>query len=114
VDDSNYLTISGRIKEIIIRDGEKIMPREVEELLEQHPKVLDVAVRGEPDGKHGEAVVAYVTPVEPAPTSEELRDFCRNRLADFKVPRRIVIAADLPRGPTGKILKRVVKDWKAT
>jgi long-chain acyl-CoA synthetase len=111
-DADGYLTISGRMKELIIRDGEKIMPREVEELLEQHRAVLDAAVIGEPDGSRGEAVVAYIVPTEQAPTPEELREFCRGRLADFKVPRRYVIAPDLPRGPTGKILKRALKDWK--
>jgi long-chain acyl-CoA synthetase len=113
VDADGYLTVSGRIKELIVRDGEKIMPREVEEVLDRHPKVLDAAVLGEPDGKHGEAPVAFVTPAELQPTAEELRDFCRGRLADFKVPRRFIIAADLPRGPTGKILKRAVRGWKA-
>ncbi len=114
MDAEGYLTITGRIKELIVRDGEKIMPREVEDVLEHHPKVLDVAVIGEPDGKHGEAVVAFVAPTEQVPTSEELRAFCRSQLAEFKVPRRFVIAPDLPRGPTGKILKRLLKDWKPT
>jgi long-chain acyl-CoA synthetase len=105
-----YLTIAGRIKEVIVRGGEKIMPREVEDVLERHPKVLDAAVVGEPDGERGDAVVAYVAPAEQAPTAEELRAFCRGWLADFKVPRRFVIAPDLPRGPTGKILKRALRD----
>jgi long-chain acyl-CoA synthetase len=112
MDADGYLTISGRIKEVIVRDGEKIMPREVEEVLESHPKVFDAAVLGEPEGPRGEAVVAYVTPAEDVPTAQELRDFCRARLADFKIPRRFVIARDLPRGPTGKILKRALKDWQ--
>jgi long-chain acyl-CoA synthetase len=111
LDAAGYLTITGRIKDLIVRDGEKITPREVEEVLEQHPKVLDAAVLGEPDGKRGEAVIAFVTPGEQAPTAEELREFCRGRLAEFKVPRRFVITPDLPRGPTGKILKRAVRDW---
>jgi long-chain acyl-CoA synthetase len=112
LDADGYLTVSGRIKELIVHDGEKIMPREVEEVLDQHPKVLDAAVLGEPDGKHGDAPVAFVTPGAEPPTAEELRDFCRGRLADFKVPRRFVIALDLPRGPTGKILKRAARAWK--
>jgi long-chain acyl-CoA synthetase len=112
LDAEGYLTVSGRIKEVIVRGGEKIMPREVEGVLEQHPNVLEAAVVGEPDGEHGEAVVAFVAPGEGAPTAEELRAFCRGRLAEFKVPRRFVIAADLPRGPTGKVLKRALKGWK--
>jgi acyl-CoA synthetase (AMP-forming)/AMP-acid ligase II len=112
LDADGYLTVSGRIKEVIVRGGEKVMPREVEEVLEQHPNVLEAAVVGEPDGEHGEVVVAFVAPGEVAPTVEELRAFCRGRMAEFKVPRRFVIAADLPRGPTGKVLKRALKDWR--
>jgi long-chain acyl-CoA synthetase len=112
LDGDGYLTITGRIKELIVRDGEKIMPREIEEVLQQHPKVLDAAVIGEPDGKRGELVAAFVVPAEPSVTAQELRDFCRTRLAEFKTPRKFVIAADLPRGPTGKIVKQALKELK--
>jgi long-chain acyl-CoA synthetase len=112
LDGDNYLTITGRIKELIVRDGEKIMPREIEEVLQQHPKVLDAAVIGEPDGKRGELVAAFVVPAEPSITAQELRDFCRARLAEFKTPRKYVIATDLPRGATGKILKQALKESK--
>lgn len=111
LDAAGYLTVTGRIKEIIVRDGEKIMPREVEAVLERHPLVEDAAVVGEPEAGRGEAVVAYVVPGEAVPVEPELRSFCRARLAEFKVPRRFVIARDLPRGPTGKILKRLVRNW---
>lgn len=110
LDADGYLTISGRLKELIVRDGEKVMPREVEEVLLQHPRVLDACVVGVPDGDRGEALEAFVVPAEQAPTAEELRAFCRGRLADFKVPRRFVISRDLPRGPIGKILKRALKE----
>jgi long-chain acyl-CoA synthetase len=96
-DSDGYLTISGRLKELIVRDGEKIMPREVEEVLEQHPGVVEAAVIGEPDGARGEAVVAFVATAEAPPTSEELRLFCRCRLAEFKVPRRIILSSEFPR-----------------
>jgi long-chain acyl-CoA synthetase len=112
LDAEGYLTVSGRIKELIVRDGEKIIPREVEDVLEAHPGVLEVAVVGEPDGDRGQAVVAFVVPAEVPPTAEELSAMCRARLAGFKVPRRFVIATDLPRGPTGKILKRLLRDWE--
>jgi acyl-CoA synthetase (AMP-forming)/AMP-acid ligase II len=112
LDGDGYLTITGRIKEMIVRDGEKIMPREVEEALEQHPKVAEAAVIGEPDPPRGESIAAYIVPTGVAPTPEELRDHCRGRLADYKAPRRFVIARDFPRGPTGKILKRALKDWR--
>jgi long-chain acyl-CoA synthetase len=108
-----YLTIASRIKELIVRDAEKIMPREVEEVLELHPMVAEAAVVGEPDGTHGEAVAAYLIPApDQVPSDNELREFCRQRLADFKVPRRFVIGTDLPRGATGKILKRALHDWQ--
>jgi long-chain acyl-CoA synthetase len=112
LDADGYLSITGRIKELIIRGGEKIMPREVEEALGQYPGVQEVAVIGEPDGDRGEAVVAFVVPGDTPPAPEALREFCRARLAEFKVPRRFVIARDLPRGPTGKLLKRALREWK--
>jgi hypothetical protein len=112
LDSDGYLTVTGRIKEILVRDGEKIMPREVEEVLERHPNVLEAAVVGEPDGERGDAVVAFVAPGDEVPTADELRAFCHGRLAEFKIPRRFVIAPDLPRGPTGKVLKRALKDWQ--
>ena len=112
LDADGYLSITGRIKELIIRGGEKIMPREVETVLQQYPGVQEAAVIGEPDGDRGEAVVAFVIPGDPPPAPEALRDFCRQQLAEFKVPRRITVARDLPRGPTGKVLKRALRDWK--
>jgi long-chain acyl-CoA synthetase len=112
LDADGYLSITGRIKELIIRGGEKIMPREVEDVLGQFPGVQEAAVIGEPDGDRGEAVVAFIIPGDTPPTPEALRDFCRARLAEFKVPRRFTIARDLPRGPTGKLLKRALRDWK--
>jgi oxalate---CoA ligase len=111
-DADGYLVLEGRIKELIIRGGEKIMPREVEEVLCSCPGVQEAAVIGEPDGDRGEAVVAFVVPAADPPTPEALRDFCRARLSEFKVPRRITVAKDLPRGATGKILKRALRDWK--
>src|SRR4029078_4737874 len=114
LDPDGYLSVSGRIKELIIRDGEKIMPGEIEEGLGSPPGVVDAAVVGEPDGGRSQAVVAYVVPAYSPPTADELRVYCRKKLADYKVPRRFVIAPDLPRGPTGKILKRLLKEGPAT
>ena len=112
LDAEGYLSITGRLKELIIRGGEKVMPREVEEVLCQFPGVLEAAVIGEPDGDRGEAVVAFVVPTDRPPTQDALREFCRGRLAEFKIPRRITIARDLPRGATGKLLKRALREWK--
>ena len=85
---------------------------EVEDVLGQYPGVQEAAVIGEPDGDRGEAVIAFVVPGDAPPTPEALREHCRTHLAEFKVPRRITVARDLPRGPTGKLLKRALRDWK--
>ncbi len=111
VDADGYITITGRKKEMIIVGGENVYPREVESVLDQHPAVAESAVVGQMDPSRGEVVAAFVTLHEgQTATDIELRDFCRDRLAGYKVPRRVIIAADLPRGPTGKILKRKLKE----
>jgi long-chain acyl-CoA synthetase len=112
LDAEGYLRITGRLKELIIRGGEKVMPREVEEILSLCPGVLEAAVIGEPDGDRGEAVAAFIVPTDQPPTQDALREFCRGRLAEFKIPRRFTIARDLPRGTTGKVLKRALREWK--
>ncbi|UCG31628.1 MAG: AMP-binding protein [Phycisphaerales bacterium] len=110
LDADGYLTITGRKKEIIIVGGENVYPREVENVLVDHPAVSEAAVMGKQDPSRGEVVVAYVIPAEGSSITEiELRDYCRDRLASHKVPRQITITADLPRGPTGKILKRALQ-----
>ncbi len=107
VDAEGYISITGRKKEMIIVGGENVYPREVEAVLEQHPAVSEAAVIGHKDASRGEVVVAFVTLMEGGDASEVvLRDFCRERIAGYKVPRRVVISNDLPRGPTGKLLKR--------
>lgn len=112
LDAEGYLRITGRLKELIIRGGEKVMPREVEEILSQCPGVLEAAVIGEPDGDRGEAVAAFIVPTDQTLTQDALREFCRGHLAEFKIPRRFTIARDLPRGTTGKVLKRALREWK--
>lgn len=111
VDADGYIRITGRKKEMIIVGGENVYPREIEAVLEDHPAVAEAAVVGQMDASRGEVVVAFVVPREGQETTEiALRDFCRDRVAGYKVPRRVVIANDLPRGPTGKILKRKLKE----
>ncbi|HVT89242.1 MAG TPA: AMP-binding protein [Tepidisphaeraceae bacterium] len=112
VDADGFLYITGRKKELIVVGGEKVSPREVEEVLLGHPSVADVAVLGKADPGRGEVVVAFVTakPNE-TPTVQALRDFCRDKgLAQWKCPREIYVVKDLPRSPTGKVLKRVLAD----
>jgi long-chain acyl-CoA synthetase len=107
VDQDGYIRITGRAKDLIIVGGENVYPREIEDVLDEHPAVAESAVIGRHDGLRGEAVVGFVTLREGCSvTSADLRAFCRQSLAGFKVPREIHIRPDLPRGPTGKILKR--------
>ena len=103
LDDAGYLTITGRLKEIINRGGEKISPREVDEVLMDHPAVLQAITFALPHEKLGEEVAAAVVLRDgQAATERELRDFAATRLADFKVPRRILLLSEIPKGATGK------------
>jgi acyl-CoA synthetase (AMP-forming)/AMP-acid ligase II len=106
VDDDGYLTLTGRIKEIINRGGEKISPAEIEAVLLAHPAVAEAVVFGEPDPKYGEEVEAAVV-LKGDTDAEALRSFCRERLADFKVPKVIRIVPRLPKNAMGKV------DWRA-
>jgi long-chain acyl-CoA synthetase len=111
-DNDGFLYITGRKKELIIVAGEKASPREIEDVLLRHPSVLDVAVLGKKDPSRGEVVVAFVIPKEGQTiAADQLRDFCRDQgLAQWKVPREIMVVPELPRSPTGKVLKRVLAE----
>jgi acyl-CoA synthetase (AMP-forming)/AMP-acid ligase II len=104
LDEEGYLYITGRLKEIINRGGEKISPREVDEALLDHPSVAQAVVFGMPHPKLGEEIAAAVVLApDCTATEKELREFVLERLADFKTPRKIVILDEIPKGPTGKI-----------
>ncbi len=104
LDGDGYLTITGRIKEIINRGGEKISPREVDEVLLDHPAVAQAVTFALPHDKLGEEVAAAIVPAGNGGVDERvLRDFVARRLADFKVPRRIVVLEEIPKGATGKV-----------
>jgi acyl-CoA synthetase (AMP-forming)/AMP-acid ligase II len=107
VDADGYLTLIGRIKELINRGGEKISPLEVDAALLAHPAVAEVATFAAPDPKYGEEVYAAVV-LKGSATVEELQAHCRGRLADFKVPKVVFITKELPRTPTGKVQRRHV------
>ena len=110
LDADGFVYITGRAKEIMIIGGENVAPAEIENVLLEHPPVAEAAVIGVPDEVRGEVPVAFVIPQEGAdPDPDALRAFCRERLAGYKVPREVRIARDLPRGPTGKILKRALR-----
>jgi acyl-CoA synthetase (AMP-forming)/AMP-acid ligase II len=104
MDEEGYFTITGRLKEIIIRGGEKISPREVDEVLMDHPAILQVVTFGIPHEKLGEEVgVVVVLRETQTATEQEIREFAALRLADFKVPRKVLFMTEIPKGATGKL-----------
>jgi acyl-CoA synthetase (AMP-forming)/AMP-acid ligase II len=107
MDPDGSLRIVGRIKDMIIRGGENIYPREIEDVLFDHPAVVEAVVLGVPDEEWGEVVAAYVRPVpgQPKPTPEELRAHCRERLAPYKTPLHWMFVDAFPMTPSGKIQK---------
>ena len=109
-DDDGFYFIVDRKKDLVIRGGYNVYPREIEEVLYTHPAVAEAAVIGEPDDKLGEEVVACIA-VQPgaAVTAEELIAYCKERLAAYKYPREIRFVDELPKGPTGKILKKELR-----
>ena len=109
LDADGYLRLLGRIKELINRGGEKIAPREIDEVLESHPAVAEAVCFGVPHATWGEVVVAAVVLRAPV-TEKELLAYCRLRLADFKVPNRLHIVEAIPKTPTGKVQRRFVAE----
>jgi long-chain acyl-CoA synthetase len=110
VDEDGYFFIVDRKKDMIIRGGFNVYPREVEEVLYEHPDVREAAVVGIPDERYGEEVGAAVALKEGAHTTpEELREFVKQQVAAYKYPRKVWIVEELPKGPTGKILKREIE-----
>jgi long-chain acyl-CoA synthetase len=110
IDDDGYFFIVDRKKELIIRGGYNVYPRELEEVLHEHPAVLEVAVVGVPHPELGEEVAACVAlKPDAAATESELRDFVKSQVAAYKYPRVIWLVDALPKGPTGKILKRAIQ-----
>lgn len=111
MDEDGYVKITGRIKDMIIRGGENVYPREIEEFLYTHPSVQEVQVFGVPDDKYGEQVAAWVQIKEgQSITEEELREFCSGQIAHFKVPRYIKMVSEFPMTVTGKMQKFVMRD----
>jgi acyl-CoA synthetase (AMP-forming)/AMP-acid ligase II len=104
IDDEGYLRLTGRLKELINRGGEKISPLEVDEVLMDHPAVQQCVTFAVPHDKLGEEVAAAVVLRDgQACTDRELREFAEKRLADYKVPRKILFLAEIPKGATGKL-----------
>jgi long-chain acyl-CoA synthetase len=107
------LAIVDRLKDMIVVAGQKVFPNEVEDVLASHPKVLEAAVIGEPDGQSGECVCAFVTCNDASLTADELRAFARERLARYKVPRRVEFIDEMPKTNVGKILRRALRQGTA-
>ena len=110
IDADGYVRITGRIKDIIIRGGENVAPKEIEDRLRQHPAVADAYVYGVPDEFFGEAVAAAVRKKMDAVTAEELTAFCADALAKFKVPRYVRFVSEFPMTASGKIQKYKLRE----
>jgi long-chain acyl-CoA synthetase len=114
-DADGYYWFRGRKKEIIIRAGSNISPQEVEEALYRHPAVREVGVVGQSDPTYGEVVAAFIVFRQGTTANEaELRQFAQQHLADYKVPEKFVFLEDLPKGPTGKVFRRALKEMLST
>jgi len=111
MDEQGYFYIVDRKKDVILSAGFNVYPREVEEVLYQHPKVQEAAVVGLPDGIRGERITAYITLKSgETATAVEIRRFCRERLAPYKQPRKVVFRDDLPKTMAGKVLRRQLRE----
>jgi fatty-acyl-CoA synthase len=109
--EGGYVKITGRAKEMLIRGGENIFPREIEEFLVAHPKIADVAVVGIPDTKVGEAVLAWIRLRAGATaTEDEIREFCTGKIAHYKIPQFIRFVDAFPMTVTGKIQKFRIRE----
>jgi fatty-acyl-CoA synthase len=111
IDAEGFGNIVGRIKDMVIRGGENVYPREIEEFLYRHPKIQDVQVFGVPDARYGEELCAWVK-LRPGETlsAEAIRDFCRDQIAHYKVPRHIRFVDEFPMTVTGKIQKFIMRE----
>ena len=107
MDSDGYLNIVGRIKDLVIRGGENVYPREVEEFLYGHPDIADVQVIGVPDERYGEELMAWVVmrPGSEPLTAEAVREYCTGRLTHYKIPRYVHVVDGFPMTVTGKVRK---------
>jgi fatty-acyl-CoA synthase len=111
IDEQGYGNIVGRVKDMVIRGGENVYPREIEEYLYRHPKVQDVQVFGVPDPKYGEALCAWIALAgDESATEDEIWDFCKGQIAHYKIPAHIRFVDEFPMTVTGKIQKFIMRD----
>lgn len=109
MDEDGYFKIVDRKKEMICVSGFNVYPNEVEGVIAEHPKVLEVGVRSEPDAKTTEAVMAFIVRKDDSLTRDEIRAFCKERLTAYKVPKIVVFRDELPKSNVGKILRRLLE-----
>ena len=111
LDEDGYLFVLDRVKDVIVSGGENIASSEVERVIHEHPDVREAAVVAAPDERWNEVPVAYVALTEGvSPSTETLRAYCRSQLAGFKVPKVFYFIDELPRNPSGKVLKRELRE----
>jgi fatty-acyl-CoA synthase len=111
MDEEGYVNIVGRIKDMIIRGGENVYPREIEEFLYSHPAVQDVQVIGVPDEKYGEEIMAWIRLREDrTATADEIREYCRGKIAHYKIPRYVHFVDAFPMTVTGKVQKFLMRE----
>ena len=114
-DDDDYIAIVDRKKDMIIAGGFNVYPREIDEVLYQHPKIAEAAAVGIPDAYRGETVKAFVVLKEgQTATEKEVIEFCRQKLAAYKAPKLIEFRKDLPKSAVGKVLRKVLRDEELT
>jgi fatty-acyl-CoA synthase len=113
--EDGYCNIVGRIKDMVIRGGENVYPREIEEFLYTHPDILDVQVIGVPDERYGEELCAWIKLREGAQVlgADEVREFCTGKLAHYKIPRYVMLVDEFPMTVTGKIRKVQMREESA-
>jgi fatty-acyl-CoA synthase len=110
MDVHGFISITGRIKDMVIRGGENLYPREIEEFLYTHPAILDAQVIGVPDEKYGEELMAWLRPGVSPLTHEDVRDFCRGQLAHFKMPRYVHFVDAFRMTANGKVRKLAMRE----
>jgi fatty-acyl-CoA synthase len=115
MDSDGYVNITGRIKDMVIRGGENIYPREIEEFLYTHPDIVDAQVIGVPDVRFGEELCAWVKLRDDAPemTAARLREFAADKLAHYKIPRYVLVVEEFPMTVTGKVRKVETREKSA-
>ncbi|MEH6606499.1 MAG: AMP-binding protein [Pseudomonadales bacterium] len=110
IQQDGFISIVDRLKDMILVSGFNVYPNEIEDVVYTHPDIIEAAAVGIPDSKSGEAVKLFVVSTNPKLTEDDLRNYCREQLTAYKVPRHIIFSEDLPKSPVGKILRRELRD----